>query len=193
MSSMRFNARLDMSHHGPPHPSDRHPKCDGEVPLRCQQELDTQGCLGVPTGKNPGDSNVASVEAMQWALLYLSIGHDIGNISYSAAKICRSTIMHVQHSCSCKSQIKYFRTHVDMDISFSFGIWNSCPNFSAHFIYYTLYNKWWDMTLNSQRNRVRNQHEAPPCLLPASCWCYETEDNHQICNRYAIKEAKYIP
>jgi hypothetical protein len=29
-----------------------------------------------PTGKNPEDSNLASVEAMQWVLLYLSIGHD---------------------------------------------------------------------------------------------------------------------
>jgi hypothetical protein len=29
--------------------------------------------LGVPTGKNPDDSNLASVEAMQWVLLYLSV------------------------------------------------------------------------------------------------------------------------
>jgi hypothetical protein len=33
--------------------------------------------LGVPTGKNPEDSNLASVEAMQWVLLYLSIAHDM--------------------------------------------------------------------------------------------------------------------
>jgi hypothetical protein len=26
--------------------------------------------------KNPEDSNVAGVKAMQWVLLYLSIGHD---------------------------------------------------------------------------------------------------------------------
>jgi hypothetical protein len=32
--------------------------------------------FGVPTGKNPEDSNLASVEAMQWVLLYLSIGRD---------------------------------------------------------------------------------------------------------------------
>jgi hypothetical protein len=78
---MRFNARLDTSHHGPQHRFkdagvvDRHPQYD-EVSLRCQQELHTQGVLGVPTGKNPEDSNLASVEAMQWVLLYLSIGHD---------------------------------------------------------------------------------------------------------------------
>jgi hypothetical protein len=53
--------------------SDRHPQCD--VPLHCQQELHTRGYLGVPTGKNLGDSSPASVEAMQWALVYLSIGH----------------------------------------------------------------------------------------------------------------------
>jgi hypothetical protein len=31
-----------------------------------------QGSLGVPTGKHPEDSSQASVEAMQWVLLYLS-------------------------------------------------------------------------------------------------------------------------
>jgi hypothetical protein len=41
-----------------------------------------------------------SVEAVQWVLLYLSTGHDIENISHSAAKVCRSTIMHVPHSGS---------------------------------------------------------------------------------------------
>jgi hypothetical protein len=34
------------------------------------------GFLDVLTRKNPEDSNLASIEAMQWALLYLSIGHD---------------------------------------------------------------------------------------------------------------------
>jgi hypothetical protein len=37
---------------------------------------------------------------MQWVHLYLSIDHDIENIVHSAAKMCRSTIMHVPHSCS---------------------------------------------------------------------------------------------
>jgi hypothetical protein len=46
---------------------------DGEVPLRCQQELHTQGFLRVPTSKNPEYSYLASVGAMQWVLLYLSI------------------------------------------------------------------------------------------------------------------------
>jgi hypothetical protein len=53
-----------------------HPQFDGEVPLHCQQELHTHGFLGVSTGKNPEDSNLASAEAMQWVLLYLSISHD---------------------------------------------------------------------------------------------------------------------
>jgi hypothetical protein len=35
------------------------------------------GVLRVPTGKNPEDSKLEwSVEAMQWVLLYLSIGDD---------------------------------------------------------------------------------------------------------------------
>jgi hypothetical protein len=32
--------------------------------------------FGVPTVKNPKDSNLVSEKAMQWVLLYLSIGHD---------------------------------------------------------------------------------------------------------------------
>jgi hypothetical protein len=65
---MRFSARLDTSHHG-----STHPQRDDEVPLRCQQELHTQRCLGVPIGKNPEVSSQESVEAMQWVLLYLSM------------------------------------------------------------------------------------------------------------------------
>jgi hypothetical protein len=65
MSSMKFSPRLNTSHHGPPKLSKdsegvvdslkRHPQCDGEVPLRCQQVLHTQEFLGVHTGKNPDD------------------------------------------------------------------------------------------------------------------------------------------
>jgi hypothetical protein len=58
--------------------------------------------LGVPTGKNPEDSNLASVEAMQWFLLYFPsvMTGVIENISHSTAKMCRSTIMHVPYSFS---------------------------------------------------------------------------------------------
>jgi hypothetical protein len=73
--------------------------------VKCEQELHTQVYLGVPTGKNPEDSSPVSVEAMQWVLLYLSIGHDIENILHSAATMCRSTIMRVEKllvaSCIC--------------------------------------------------------------------------------------------
>jgi hypothetical protein len=71
MASMKFNACLDMSCHGLLHLSidagefldtvTRHPQCNGEVLLHCQQELCMQGFLGVPTDKNPEDSNLASV------------------------------------------------------------------------------------------------------------------------------------
>jgi hypothetical protein len=86
MSSMKFNARLDTSHHGSPHPSKtdsiitdnlaRHSQCHGEVPLHCQQELHTQGFWRVSRGTNSEASNLASVQTMQWVLLYLSIGHE---------------------------------------------------------------------------------------------------------------------
>jgi hypothetical protein len=75
---MLFNACLDMSHYGPLHlfkdasivadSLDRHPQCS-EVPLHYQQELHAEGFLSIPTGRNPEDSNLASVEAMQWVLL----------------------------------------------------------------------------------------------------------------------------
>jgi hypothetical protein len=69
---MRFNAPLDTSHHGPPHPfkdnrvdadslTGYSEQCNGDMPLRCQKKLHTQGILGVPTGKNSEDSNHTSV------------------------------------------------------------------------------------------------------------------------------------
>jgi hypothetical protein len=102
---MRFNARLDTSHHGPPRPfKDARVVADSltgihRAMVKClfvvNRSCIHKGFQGVPTGKNPEDSNQASVEAMQCVLLYLSIGHEIENISHSAAKMCRSTIMHV--------------------------------------------------------------------------------------------------
>jgi hypothetical protein len=55
--------------------SDRHHQCGGEVPLHCQQVLHTRGFLDVPTSKNPEESSLASMQATEWVLLYLSIGH----------------------------------------------------------------------------------------------------------------------
>jgi hypothetical protein len=46
-----------------------------EVPLGCQQELRTLGGLGVPTGKNPEDSNLVRVEAMRLATNYTSYNY----------------------------------------------------------------------------------------------------------------------
>jgi hypothetical protein len=70
MSSMGFNSRLGKSHHGPPHPF----KDAGVVAdsLTGIHNAMTQ-CLFVV---NLEDSNQADVVAVQWVLLYLSIGHD---------------------------------------------------------------------------------------------------------------------
>jgi hypothetical protein len=82
-------------------PIDRHPQCDGEVLLCCQQELHMQVLLGVPTGKNPEDSNLVSVDAIQSFSTYPSVMIGANeNILHSMAKMCRSTIMHIPHSCS---------------------------------------------------------------------------------------------
>jgi hypothetical protein len=65
---------------------------------RSNKELHTQRVSDAPTGNNPQDSNLASVEAMQFVLVYLFIGRDVLNISPSAAKMYRSIIMHVTAS-----------------------------------------------------------------------------------------------
>jgi hypothetical protein len=86
MSSKRFIARLHMSHHELTHSF----KYAGVIAdsltgihsamVKCffvvNRSCIPQGFLGVPTRKNPEDSNLASVEAMKWVLLYLSIGHN---------------------------------------------------------------------------------------------------------------------
>jgi hypothetical protein len=83
---MRCSEHCDTFHHGPLHPFgdagvvadslDRHPECDGKMPFCCQQELHTQGFLAVTMSKIPEDSDWASMEAMQWVILYLSITDD---------------------------------------------------------------------------------------------------------------------
>jgi hypothetical protein len=75
---MRFNAHLNTSVHGPPHPfRDARVFLDGltdirNVMLQCLFAVNSRsirkGFLVIPNGKNPKDSNVASVEAMRWAL-----------------------------------------------------------------------------------------------------------------------------
>jgi hypothetical protein len=59
------------------------------VPLRDQKKLHTQGFLGFSTSKNAENSNLARVEAMQWILLYLSIGHD--------GRYCEHLAQHGKH------------------------------------------------------------------------------------------------
>lgn len=65
MPAMRFSARLDTSHNGLPHPcKDARAVVDSLTGihsarrkcLRCHQELQAQGCLGVSRGFRPGDS-----------------------------------------------------------------------------------------------------------------------------------------
>jgi hypothetical protein len=105
--------------------SGRHARWD--VPLHCQQERHTKGCLEVPTGKNPEDSNLAdSGTSSTFPLVTIGV---VKNISRNTAKMCRSTITHVQYSFSYNSQIKCSWTDINMDISSCFGTWKSCPKF----------------------------------------------------------------
>jgi hypothetical protein len=81
--------------------SDRHAQCDGQVTLCCQQELHAQGVPGVFTGKNPEDSNVAGVEAIQWVLLYLSMAYDRRSWEQLASHGWNMP----EHHCACASLV----------------------------------------------------------------------------------------
>jgi hypothetical protein len=82
---MRFNARIDTSHRGPPHLcKDAGVVADSltgihSAMMKCLFVVN-RSCIHkggyVSRGKNPEDSNLPSVEAMQWVLLCLSVGHD---------------------------------------------------------------------------------------------------------------------
>jgi hypothetical protein len=49
------------------------------MPLR-QQELHTEGVLGIPTCKNQGDSNLMSMKAMQCILFYPRVTSSVTEI-----------------------------------------------------------------------------------------------------------------
>jgi hypothetical protein len=84
MSSMRFHARLDMSH-GPQNPfKDAKVVAYGLTNIHNAMVnclfVDNRSCTDqgfrVPIGKNSDVSNLASFETMYWVFLYLSIGQD---------------------------------------------------------------------------------------------------------------------
>jgi hypothetical protein len=91
------------------------------VPLRCQQELHTQGFLGVPTGKNPEDSNLASVEAMQWVILYLSIGH--GRCYTNEVQFTRDGITNTRNSHSWAHEHSHEVAECHFQHRFSVNVW----------------------------------------------------------------------
>jgi hypothetical protein len=89
MPSMRFNARLDTSHHGSPHPfKDSRAFADSLTGMRNEMEK----CFSV---FNRCCFQVSPHEAMQWVLHYPSIGHE--NISLSTATGHDSVLSDVTH------------------------------------------------------------------------------------------------
>jgi hypothetical protein len=101
------------------------------MPLRCQQELHTEGFLGVPTGKNPEDSNLASVGSRSGSSsTYPSVM--IGateNTSHCTAKMCRNTIM---HSSSHNSEIVSGNLLIWTFLSYAdLLVHKVCPHFSV--------------------------------------------------------------
>jgi hypothetical protein len=82
---MGFNARFNMSHHGPPHPfRDAWVVANSLTGIHSAMVkwpfVHNRSCIHKdiqvsPHVKYPEESNLAGVEAMQWDLLYLPVGH----------------------------------------------------------------------------------------------------------------------
>jgi hypothetical protein len=70
---MVFTASLDTSHDGPPNPSKLPGTCIHNAMVKCLFVVNWRciytRVLGGPTGQNPADSILVSVEAMEWVLL----------------------------------------------------------------------------------------------------------------------------
>jgi hypothetical protein len=67
-----------------------------------QQEMHTQECLGVLTGRNPQDLILACLEDMQWDFLYLSIGHVV---LLRASRTARLNMPEHHHVCTTPFQL----------------------------------------------------------------------------------------
>jgi hypothetical protein len=85
MSSVRFNARLDASHHGPSHAFKENGVVVGSLTgihsamVKCLFVVNRSCIKGLKVSqqvKNPVDLNLSSLEATLWVLLYLYTGHD---------------------------------------------------------------------------------------------------------------------
>jgi hypothetical protein len=127
MASMRFNARLDTPHHGPPHPfKDAGAVVDSligihSVMVKCLFVVNSS-CVHKGVCVSP---QVKLERIQMWRAWRPCSGPSstypsvmigvIENISHSTAKICRSTIMHF---FSYNLQIRCFRASIDMDILF---------------------------------------------------------------------------
>jgi hypothetical protein len=138
--SMRFNARLDMSHHEAPHPF-KHAEIGVErvvwqesggrwwstCSLLAGAAYRMDICVFI--GKNPAWRPCSGTSCTHPSVM-------IGvteNISHNTAKMNDSG-MAEGNICSANiSQFKYFRTHADLDIFSCFGMWNSCPKFVRSF------------------------------------------------------------
>jgi hypothetical protein len=103
MSSMRFNARLDKSHHGQTHPfrvagavADSLTGIHNAMCLYCQQELHTQGSLDDARSKYTVDWNQVTVEAIHTHWVW----QKLWRTSRTPQHKCAEHTMHVSHSYS---------------------------------------------------------------------------------------------
>jgi hypothetical protein len=149
MSSTRFNAGLDTSHHGASHSfKDAGVVVDSLTGIRNaivkRHFVVNRSCIHKGFSVSP-QVKIQRIQIWRAWRPYSgsSCTHPsvmigvIENIWHSAAKMCRSTIM---HSFSYKSQMKCFRTHADIDIFLVLVRGTRAQNLSTTFCY-TLYKK----------------------------------------------------
>jgi hypothetical protein len=96
MSSIKFNGPLDMSHHGPPHPSkDAGVVADSltgthSAMVKCQQELHTQGVLVVTYNSNHSSAGRCKLQPRH---LLRQLCHTRIQTAISAASLFFSNIL----------------------------------------------------------------------------------------------------
>jgi hypothetical protein len=117
---MRFNARLDTSHHGPPHPfkdagvvADSLTSTNNAMFFFIVDSSCIHVFLCVSTGKNSGFKS--GEHGGHASSTYPSVMIGVIENPYSRIKMLLSIITH-PFSYNSQNKNKCFRTHVDMDI-----------------------------------------------------------------------------
>jgi hypothetical protein len=139
MSSMRFSARLDASHHGQPHQFKYAAVvADSLTGIRSAMVK----CLFVVNSSciHKGFYGSPQVKIQRIHIWRACRPYSGSSSTYPSVMILRTSRTARAGAPSCMysilsivTQIKCFRIHFDMDICSCFGMWNWCPKFVRTF------------------------------------------------------------